>query len=116
MGAAGSKCLATRIDHRAPEKLTRRIRAHGLGSALEKKTGARFGGGRDSHSNHSQTQRIAGAFRGRHGVSNSLFAFASGDCHAAGGARAGTRKGVFSDHAKTETLPVAPAVPGPRLI
>src|SRR6266568_7681257 len=112
MGAAGSERLAARIDHRAPEKLARRIRAHRLGSAVEKKTGGGLRGGGDSHPDHSQAHRIAVAFGGRHGVSDSFFAVASGDCRKAGRARARAREGKFSYHPKTEALSDANADAG----
>ena len=105
MGATGSKCLAARIDYRALEKFARGIRAHGLGSAVEKKAGSGLGGGRNSHPDHSQAHGIAGVFGGRYGVSDSFFVIASGDCREAWGARAPAREGEFPDYTEPEAVP-----------
>src|SRR2546427_106549 len=84
------------------QKLARGIRAYGFGSAVEKKAGCSLGRGRNPHPDYSQAHRIAVAFRRRHGVSDTFSAVASGDCREAGRARARTREGEFSHHAKAE--------------
>src|SRR5258708_19802207 len=74
---------------------------------MEEKTGGGIGGRRNPHPDYSQAYRPAGPFRGRNGLSNSLFVIASGNCRQTRRTWPSACEGELSHHAKTEALPDA---------
>src|SRR2546422_7579202 len=74
---------------------------------MEEKTGGGIGGRRNPHPDYSQAYRPAGPFRGRNGLSNSLFVIASGNRRQTRRTWPSACEGELSHHAKTEALPDA---------